>query len=67
MKKERIKGKAQEVEGDVKERLGGASKDRSKQAEGWLENKEGRIREGIGKAKEDLEHRRERSDPERGP
>ena len=61
--KDQIKGKIEEIKGDVKERIGGASKDRSTQAEGWMENKKGKLREGFGDAKEDLE--RERTDPDR--
>jgi uncharacterized protein YjbJ (UPF0337 family) len=60
--KDKIKGKIEQIKGDVKERIGGASKDRSTQAEGFLENKKGKIREGMGDVKDDL--RRERKDPE---
>jgi uncharacterized protein YjbJ (UPF0337 family) len=60
--KDRIKGKIEEIKGDVKERIGGASKDRSTQAEGFAENKKGKLREGVGELKEDLE--RERKEPD---
>jgi uncharacterized protein YjbJ (UPF0337 family) len=59
--KDRIKGKIEQIKGDVKERLGGASKDRSTQAEGWMENKKGKLREGVGEAKDDMN--RERKEP----
>jgi uncharacterized protein YjbJ (UPF0337 family) len=63
--KDRIKGKIEQIKGDVKERIGGASKDRSTQAEGFVEDKKGKIREGMGEVKEDLEReRRERRDPD---
>ncbi len=65
MKKGQIKGKIEQIKGDLKERFGGASKDRSTQAEGWMENKKGKLREGIGNLEEDAE--RERKEPEREP
>ncbi|HEX9399057.1 MAG TPA: CsbD family protein [Anaeromyxobacter sp.] len=65
MEKDRIKGKMEEIKGDVKERIGGATKDRSTQAEGFMEHKKGKVQSGIGKAKEELERgERERKDPE---
>jgi uncharacterized protein YjbJ (UPF0337 family) len=60
--KDQIKGKIEEIKGDVKERIGGATKDRSTQAEGFFENKKGKVREGLGDAEEEL--RRERKEPE---
>ena len=67
MNKDQIKGKLEKIKGDVKERIGGASKDRSTQAEGWAENKKGKLREGVGDVKEDIEREseRERREPER--
>jgi uncharacterized protein YjbJ (UPF0337 family) len=59
--KDQIKGKIEQIKGEVKERIGGASKDRSTQAEGFLEDKKGKIREGVGDVKDDLQ--RERRDP----
>jgi uncharacterized protein YjbJ (UPF0337 family) len=70
MNKDQIKGKIEEIKGELKERIGGASKDRSTQAEGWIEEQKGKIRQGVGDAKEELEKRRremERDDPEREP
>jgi uncharacterized protein YjbJ (UPF0337 family) len=65
VKKGQIRGKIEQIKGDLKERFGGASKDRSTQAEGWMENKKGKLREGVGNLKEDAE--RERKEPEREP
>jgi uncharacterized protein YjbJ (UPF0337 family) len=62
MNKDQIKGKVEQIKGDVKERIGGASKDRSTQGEGFLERKKGELREGWGDAKEDVK----RDDPDRG-
>ena len=62
MNKDQIKGKIDEIKGDVKERIGGATKDRSTQAEGWMENKKGKVQGGVGDLKEDAE--RERKEPE---
>jgi uncharacterized protein YjbJ (UPF0337 family) len=58
---ERDKGKAEEIKGDVKERIGGATKDRKMQGEGWLEEKKGEIREGYGDAKEEVRREDEKN------
>lgn len=63
MNKDKIKGKAEQIKGDIKQRIGGASKDRSTEAEGWAEEKKGQIRGGVGEVKEEME--RERREPER--
>lgn len=57
---ERSKGKMEEIKGDVKERIGGATKDRDLQAEGWAEEKKGQIRQGV----EDLKDAVKRDEPE---
>jgi uncharacterized protein YjbJ (UPF0337 family) len=63
--KDQIKGKIDEIKGDIKERIGGASKDRSTQAEGWVENKKGKVQGGVGDVKDDMEKdRTTRNDPE---
>ncbi len=73
MNKDRIKGKIEEIKGDLKQRIGGASKDRSTQAEGWVEEQKGRIRQGVGDVKEELERARRPENepdvepPDRGP
>ena len=73
MNKDRIKGKIEEIKGDLKQRIGGASKDRSTQVEGWVEEQKGRIRQGVGDVKEELERTRRRENepdvepPERTP
>ncbi len=64
MNKDQIKGKIEEIKGDVKERIGGATKDRSTQAEGFLENKKGKVRGSVGDVKEEMERERDR-DPAR--
>ncbi len=58
MNEDKIKGKIEEIKGDVKQRIGGASKDRSTQAEGWVEEQKGKIRQGVGDVKEELERKR---------
>jgi uncharacterized protein YjbJ (UPF0337 family) len=62
--KDKIKGKIEEIKGDLKERIGGATKDRSTQAEGFLENKKGKIRGAVGDLKDEVE-RSKREEPER--
>ncbi len=54
MNKDHIKGKIEEVKGDLKERIGGASKDRSTQAEGWVEEQKGKLRQGVGDIKDEV-------------
>jgi uncharacterized protein YjbJ (UPF0337 family) len=55
----------------VKERIGGATKDRSTQAEGWMEEKKGKIRGAFGDAKDEVDKAKrdemERNEPEREP
>ncbi len=60
MNKDQIKGKVEEIKGDVKQRIGGATKDRSTQAEGWAEEKKGQIRKGVGDLKEEVKREDER-------
>ncbi len=62
MNKDRIKGKLQEIKGDVKQRIGGARRDRKMEGEGWVEEKKGEIRGGVGEIKDEV---RERKDPAR--
>jgi uncharacterized protein YjbJ (UPF0337 family) len=66
MNEDQIKGKIEEIKGDVKERIGGATKDRKTQAEGFVEEKKGQLRKEIGDVREDLEkeHDRTRQEPE---
>jgi uncharacterized protein YjbJ (UPF0337 family) len=66
MNKDQIKGKIEEIKGDIKERLGKATKDRSTQAEGFMEKEKGKLQRGVGEVKEDLEKERTptREDPE---
>jgi uncharacterized protein YjbJ (UPF0337 family) len=67
MNKDRIKGKLEEIKGNVKQRIGGARRDRKTEGEGWLEEKKGQIRGGIGEMKDEARERRdpERHDPDR--
>ena len=66
MDKDRIKGKIDEIKGDVKQRIGGATKDRSTQGEGFVEEQKGKLQGGVGKLKDELrsERDRERKEPE---
>ncbi len=49
MNRDEIKGKIDQVKGDLKERVGGATKDRKTQAEGMMDQVKGKVREGFGK------------------
>jgi uncharacterized protein YjbJ (UPF0337 family) len=57
--RDQIKGKMQEIKGDVKKRIGGATNDPAKQAEGWVEEQKGKIRKGVGDLEEDVKKRDE--------
>jgi uncharacterized protein YjbJ (UPF0337 family) len=52
----------QEIKGDVKKRIGGATNDPGKQAEGWLEEQKGKVRKGVGDLEEDLKKKRDEPD-----
>ncbi len=66
MDKDRIKGKMEEIKGDVKQRIGGASKDRSTQGEGFVEEQKGKLKSGIGKLKDEVRAEQEkRREPEK--
>ena len=45
----------------MKQRIGGATKNREMQGEGWVEEKKGQIRQGV----EDLKEGAKRDEPER--
>ncbi len=58
MNRDQIEGKIDELKGNVKKRIGGASEDPGKQAEGWAEEKKGQVQKKIGDV-EDESARRE--------
>jgi uncharacterized protein YjbJ (UPF0337 family) len=62
--RDQIKGKLDELKGNVKKRIGGATEDPSKQAEGWIEEQQGKLRKGVGDVEESAERSRRR-DPDR--
>ncbi len=66
MNREQIKGKLQKIKGDVKQLISGASRKRKTEGEGWVEEKEGQVRGGIGDVEERTE-RAKREDPGREP
>ncbi len=67
MDKDRIKGKIDEIKGDVKERIGGATKDRSTQGEGMLDQAKGKVQGGLGKAKDEFRAEKERQNERKEP
>lgn len=62
MNRDQIKGKIDEIKGDVKKRIGGATDDPKTQGEGFLEEQGGKLRKGIGDLEEKADKRR---DPDR--
>ncbi|HET6437775.1 MAG TPA: CsbD family protein [Anaeromyxobacter sp.] len=65
MNRDQIEGKVEEVKGDIKKRIGGASEDPGKQAEGWAQEKKGQVQKKIGDLEEESA-RREDSDAHKG-
>jgi uncharacterized protein YjbJ (UPF0337 family) len=63
MNRDEIKGKIDELKGNVKKRIGGATDDPKTQAEGWVEEKKGKIQGGIGKLEKESD-KAERRDPD---
>jgi uncharacterized protein YjbJ (UPF0337 family) len=60
--RDQIKGKVDEVKGDVKKRIGGATDDPSTQAEGWVEEKKGKAQGKIGDLENEASKRRDKTD-----
>ena len=52
MDKDEIKGKAEQVKGAAKEKIGRAIDDPDLEAEGTVDRAAGKIREGIGEVKD---------------
>jgi uncharacterized protein YjbJ (UPF0337 family) len=52
MNEDQGKGKLDQLKGDIKERIGGATKDRSTQGEGVWDQAKGKVREAVGDVKE---------------
>ena len=57
MNRDQIEGKLDEVKGNVKKRIGGASEDPRTQAEGWAEEKKGQVQKKVGDLEEDSARR----------
>lgn len=52
MDEDRIKGKAKDVTGSVKEAVGKATGDKETERSGKADQVEGKVQEGVGKAKD---------------
>ncbi len=59
MDRDEIEGKIEEVKGNVKKRIGGATEDPGKQAEGWAQEKKGQVQKKVGDLEEDTAPRRD--------
>ncbi len=59
MNRDKIEGKIEEVKGNVKKRIGGATEDPGKQAEGWAQEKKGQVQKKVGDLEEDTAPRRD--------
>lgn len=54
MEEDRVKGKAKDVVGTAKEKVGKATGDKKTERIGKAEQVEGKVQEGVGKAKDAL-------------
>lgn len=54
MNSDQLKGKAKDIKGDLKQRVGGARKDAAQQGEGLVDQAVGKIQKGYGDLKEKL-------------
>ncbi|MEH7120174.1 CsbD family protein [Neobacillus vireti] len=54
MNKEELKGRADQVKGEVKEQWGKTTDDRSTEAEGKFDKAKGKMKEGYGDLKDKL-------------
>jgi uncharacterized protein YjbJ (UPF0337 family) len=61
---DRLKGKAEEIKGDVKQRIGGATKDRSLEGEGALDEAKGKARQAAADVKEKVKGAFKKKDEE---
>jgi uncharacterized protein YjbJ (UPF0337 family) len=52
MDKDRIKGKADQAKGYVKEKVGQVTNDPDLEAEGQMDRAKGKVEEGLGKVKD---------------
>jgi uncharacterized protein YjbJ (UPF0337 family) len=55
--RDEIKGKIEKVKGDVKQRIGGARRDRKTEGEGWIQEKKGQVQEKIGELEKESDRR----------
>jgi uncharacterized protein YjbJ (UPF0337 family) len=55
-----VKGKMEELKGNVKQRVGGATKDRKMEGEGFVEEQKGKLRQGVGNLKDKAKELKER-------
>ncbi len=65
MNRDKIEGKIEEVKGNVKKRIGGATEDPGKQAEGWAQEKKGQVQKKVGDLEEETAPRRRDEDVDR--
>lgn len=65
MNDDHIKGKGEEIKGDLKQRIGGLTKDRKMEGEGAVDEAKGKLRQGLADVKEKVKDAFEKKD-ERG-
>jgi uncharacterized protein YjbJ (UPF0337 family) len=60
--RDKIEGKIEEVKGNAKKRIGGATEDPGKQVEGWAEEKKGQLKKKVGDLEEESAKREEQDE-----
>ncbi len=65
MNRDEIEGKVDELKGNVKKRIGGATEDPKRQAEGWVEEKKGQAQKKIGEMEDESARREDEKDADR--
>lgn len=65
MNKDHVKGKTNEVTGEIKQEVGKMTGDRSMQARGQARELKGKVQQGIGDAKDDLRAERDLDEADR--
>jgi uncharacterized protein YjbJ (UPF0337 family) len=58
--RDEIEGKVDELKGNVKKRIGGATEDPERQAEGWAQEKKGQVQKKIGELEKESDRKDEK-------
>ncbi len=62
MNDDHVKGKGEEIKGDLTQRIGGATKDRSLEGEGALDEAKGKVRQAAADLKDKIKGAQKKDD-----